>query len=85
MARKIYTCYNKECDINNIVQFENEEHICPKCSKELKINIIESMKKISIDRVPDGYESNLLKETRSSAEGVAKEANFLAGESDSGY
>jgi len=88
MARKIYECNNPQCGLGEVVpmlQFENEDHHCPECGCEMEINVIASMKGITADRVPGGYDSEVLAAQRNSKDGMMNEANFLAGESSSAY
>jgi len=86
MARKVYECHNDDCSFNEtILQFETEDHVCPECGCELEVNKIASMKGISADRVPGGYDSEVLSMQRNSKDGMMNEANFLAGEAGAAY
>ena len=86
MARKVYKCINSDCDNKELfVQFSEEDHLCPKCNTEMQVDKLASMKGISMDRVPGGYDSDVFRSRRNSRDGMIAEANYLAGETNSAY
>jgi transcription initiation factor IIE alpha subunit len=85
MARKVYRCNNENCLTVQKTQFTNEDHTCSDCGEMMELDKVASMKGVSMDRVPDGYESNELQRIRNSRDGQIAEANYLAGEGNTAY
>jgi hypothetical protein len=85
MAMKVYKCNNDECLTVAETQFADEDHTCSDCGQIMEIDKIASMRGVSMDRVPGGYESNELARVRNSRDGQLAEANYLSGESKTAY
>jgi len=85
MALKVYKCNNDRCLTALETQFTDEDHTCSDCGEMMVVDNVASMRGISIDRVPGGYDSEVFKQQRNSRDGMLAEANYLSGESDSAY
>ncbi len=84
--RKVYKCKNSDCtNLDPVVQFSDQDHTCPKCNSQMEVDKIASMRGISMDRVPGGYDSEVFNNRRKSRDGQIAEANYLAGESRAAY
>jgi Zn ribbon nucleic-acid-binding protein len=84
MKIKVVEC--TQCDYTEKVVINNNyDYTCPKCNSATKINKIKTAKSINFERVPGGYDDITLNNIRHSEGGQLKEAEFLAGQSQSAY
>jgi hypothetical protein len=83
MPVKIYHC--DQCEWTG-KRLSKEVVKCPECEAELILDEIETLKAgANFDRVPGGYDSNILTQKRLSDDGQMQEAAYLAGDAKAAY